>query len=152
MAEITAELKLTGWNASQLLLRVPIIMAKYGDVMDRQLKEEIKTVQYYWPNKTERRNGITVSSPRDIVDLGNFFRSQRRDFDNATTIRFTWNVKNKQGEPYAAKILEGYSYITKSGRAIEKPGRNWIKPALEKHPLDHFFIREWRRLSRSGGL
>ena len=109
MADITAELKLTGWNASQLLLRVPIIMAKYGDVMDPQLKEEIKTVQYYWPNETQRRNGITVSSPRDIVDLGNFLRSQRRDFDNATTIRFTWNVKNKQGEPYAAKILEGYT-------------------------------------------
>ena len=87
MADITAELKLTGWNASQLLLRVPIIMAKYGDVMDPQLKEEIKTVQYYWPNETQRRNGITVSSPRDIVDLGNFLRSQRRDFDNATTIR-----------------------------------------------------------------
>ena len=172
MADITAELKLTGWNASQLLLRVPIIMAKYGDTIGPQFKEEIKAVQYPWPNETVRRGRYNkaktdrqrkkvlkeqgglpytiAGSPRDIVDSRTFLNSQRRKTSSNSsgiTITFTWDPVSEKGFHYAKSILEGY--ITKSGRAM--PGRNWIKPALEKHPLDRFFIREWRRLSRSGG-
>ena len=55
MADITAELKLTQWNASQLQLRIPIIMNKYSDTIWSQFKEEIKAVQYPWPNETVRR-------------------------------------------------------------------------------------------------
>jgi hypothetical protein len=145
MAEIRAQLDLTSWNATQLLLRVPIIIRAYGDVLDKQLKEEIKAVQYDWPRPTKRRNGKTVTSPRDIVDSGRFLRSQRREYPDATTLLFTWSAKSDSGFMYAGLILTGGSI---GPRSTPIPGRNWIKPALDKYPLDQFFIREWRKLGR----
>lgn len=146
MAEISARLDLKGWNGAQLALRVPTILRAYGDVMDKQLKEEIKTVQFAWPNVTKRRNGSTAGTTRDIVDTGNFLRSQRRDYPNATTLRFTWDAKSKAGFMYAGIILTGGSI---GKRSTPIPPRNWIKPALDKYPLDQFFIKEWRRLGSS---
>ena len=35
--------------------------------------------KWTWPNKTLRKNGQEVTSPRDIVDLGNLRASQRRE-------------------------------------------------------------------------
>lgn len=145
MAEISASLDLKGWNATQLALRIPVIIRAYGDVMDRQLKEEIKAVQYDWPRETRRRNGTVVGSPRDIVDTGRFLRSQRREYPDATTLRFTWDAKSDAGFMYAGVILTGYT----TSRGTPVPGRNWIKPALDKYPLNEFFIREWRRLAQN---
>ena len=147
MAEISANLELRGWNQTQLLLRVPIILRRYGDVMDKELKDQIKAVKWSWPNKTRRRNGTIVGSPRDIVDTGNFLRSQRREYPDATTLRFTWDAKSKGGFMYAGLILTGGVVGERSTPYKE---RNWIKPALDKHPLNEFFIREWRRLAGSG--
>lgn len=138
--QVKATYKLTGWNANQLKLRVPFILTNYGKVLDLRLKEEIKTVQFSWPRPTKRRNGATVTSPRDIVDLGGFLRSQRRDRPSATQLRFTWST------PYAPLILSGYT----TSRGTVVPGRNWIKPALDAIPLDQFFAAEWRKLSRGG--
>lgn len=144
--QVQATYKLTGWNATQLKLRVPAILTKYGGVLDQQLKEEIKTAQFSWPRQTKRRNGATVSSPRDIVDLGGFLRSQRRDRPSATQLRFTWDAKSKGGFAYAPLILTGYT--TNKGTVV--PGRNWIKPALRAEPLDTFFATEWQRLAGKG--
>jgi hypothetical protein len=136
--QVRASFRLTGWNANQLKLRVPQILGTYQTVLDKQLKTEIKTPQFEWDFVTKRRNGTTVSSPRDIVDLGGFLRSQRRSFDGRTTITFSWDV------PYANPILQGY--ITKRKGTLVK-GRNWIKPALENAPLDTYFADQWRKLS-----
>ena len=136
--QVRASFKLTGWNANQLKLRVPQILGTYQTVLDRQLKEEIQSPQFGWPRETKRRNGATVTSPRDIVDLGGFLRSQRSDFNGRTTITFSWDV------PYANLILQGY--ITKRKGTLV-PGRNWIKPALENAPLDAYFAEQWRKLS-----
>jgi len=137
--QVKANFKLTGWNANQLKLRVPQILTTYGKVLGDQLKEEIQTPQFGWPRATKRRNGQTVSSPRDIVDLGGLLRSQRRDRPSATQLRFTWEPKSKDGFMYAGLILTGYT--TSKGTLV--PGRNWIKPALEKQPLDRFFAEQW---------
>lgn len=145
MAEIQARLELKGWNATQLKLRIPTIIRAYGDVMDAQLKQEIQAVQFDWPRQTRRRNGSTVGSLRDIVDTGNFLRSQRRDYPDATTLRFTWDAKSDRGFMYAHIILAGYT--TSTGKAM--PPRDWIKPALDKHPLNAFFVAEWRRLGQN---
>jgi len=141
--QVKATYKLTGWNSTQLKLRVPVILTAYGKVIDQQLKQEIKTAQFDWPRPTKRRNNSTVSSPRDIVDLGGFLRSQRRDRPSATQLRFTWDAKSDKGFPYAPLILTGYT----TSRGTVVPGRNWIQPALEAVPLDQFFAREWRRLA-----
>lgn len=144
--QVQASFKLTGGNAPQLKLRVPQILTKYGTVLDQQLKAEIQTQQFSWPRSTKRRNGATVTSPRDIVDLGGLLRSQRRDRPSATELRFTWDAKSKGGFAYALLILTGYT--TSKGTVV--PGRNWIKPALENAPLEPFFAAEWRKLSSLG--
>jgi len=144
--QVKANFKLSGWNATQLKLRVPQILTTYGTVLDQQLKAEIKTQQFSWPRPTKRRNNSTVSSPRDIVDLGGFLRSQRRDRPSATELRFTWDAKSSGGFAYAPLILTGYT--TNKGTVV--PGRNWIKPALEHQPLEPFFAKEWQRLSQLG--
>lgn len=146
--QVKANFKLTGWNANQLKLRVPTILTNYGKVLGDQLKEEIQLPQFSWPRSTKRRNGQTVSSPRDIVDLGGLLRSQRRDRPSATQLRFTWEPKSKDGFMYAGLILTGYT--TSKGTLV--PGRNWIKPAFDKQPLDRFFAEQWRRLDDLGGL
>lgn len=135
-ASVVASWKLTKWTGSDLRRRVPAILTRYGKVLDQQLKEEIKTVQYPWPRETKRKNKSTVNSPRDIVDLGDFLRSQSRDRPSVTELRFSWSA------PYSALIFNGYS--TKRGNVV--PPRNWIKPALEKRPLDAFFREQWASL------
>ena len=143
--QVKADFKLTGWNAPQLKLRVPQILTAYGGVLDKQLKEEIKATQFSWPRSTKRRNGATVTSPRDIVDSGAFVRSQRRDRPTATQLRFTWDVQSK-GFAYAPLILTGYT--TSKGTVV--PGRNWIQPALLNQPLEPFFAAQWNKLSGLG--
>ena len=89
-----------------------------------------------------------MGSPRDIVDSGTFLRSQRREYPSATQLVFTWDAKSDKGFMYAGLILTGYVV---GPRSTVVPPRNWIKPALDKHPLNSFFIAEWRKLS-SGNL
>lgn len=144
--QVKTQFKLTGWNAPQLKMRVPVILTAYGSVLDQQLKAEIQTARYSWPRSTKRRNGSTAGSPRDIVDLGGFLRSQRRDRPSATQLRFTWDAKSSKGFSYAPLILTGYT--TNKGTVV--PGRNWIKPALKAAPLDSFFATEWKRLAAKG--
>ena len=146
--QVKASFKLKGWKGNQLQLRVPTFLTKYGAVIGQKLKEEIQTPQFAWPRSTKRRNGQTVSSPRDIVDLGGLLRSQRRDRPSATELRYTWETKSSNGFMYAGLILTGYT--TSKGTVV--PGRNWIKPALDKQPLEKFFAEKWRRLDGIGGL
>lgn len=171
MAEIDVRWSLQGWNANQLRLRVPQIVNAYGQVLDVQLKEEIKSVQFAWPRPTYRtgllrktksikrsleiyqaqgrRAGYWVYSPRDIVDSGNFLRSQDRSYPTATSVQFKWDAKSEKGFPYAASILLGSAgFVSYTGAPY--PPRDWITPALTKLPLDRFFAREWQRLGASG--
>lgn len=155
---VQATYKLTGWNATQLKLRIPAILTAYDKVLFPQFKEEIKRQQFTWPNETRRygkllratnlktrakiradQGGLpyrTVGSPRDIVDSGDFINSQERVRSGATELVYRWNA------PYAALILTGYT--TNKGTVL--PPRNWIKPALDARPLDAFFAEQWRRL------
>jgi uncharacterized protein with gpF-like domain len=135
--QVRASYKFTGWNAKQLKLRIPAILTAYDKVIYPQFKEEMKAVNYEWPRQTRRRNGQTVGSPRNIVDLGTLMNSQERIRDSATQLTYRWNA------PYAALVLTGYT----TSRGTVVPGRNWIKPALDAVPLDQFFAREWRRLA-----
>jgi hypothetical protein len=137
---VQATFKLTGWNANQLKLRVPAILTAYDKVIYPQFKTELETERYGWPRATRRRNKTTVTSPRDIVDLGGLRRSQERIRSSATQLTYRWNA------PYAALVLTGYE----TSRGTIVPGRDWIKPALDAIPLDRFFADQWRRLGGSG--
>ena len=138
MVVIKSQFKLTGWRGQQMKLRVIEVMTAYGQEIDKQLKEEIKLVQFFWPGTTYRKNGTIERSPRDIVDLGNFLRSQRRTRPKATQIKFTWGGGSVN---YAGIILAGRS------DTAAYPGRNWILPALKNLPMDDFFAAQWRRLA-----
>lgn len=143
MPVIQSRLRITAFRSEELIRRVPKILTDYGKALDQQLKEEIKAEQFSWPGATRRRNGSTVTSPRDIVDTGAFLRSQRRRRINLTTIRFDWGGSG--GVTYAGNIYQGIP-----GRNY--PARDWIKPALDALPIGEFFAREWRRLQNTPNL
>ena len=137
---VRATWQLEGWTGDELRRRVPFIMTGYAAKVDLQLKEEIKLVQFPWPGKTYRRNGTIEGSPRDIVDTGAFLKSQNRRRDSPTQVTFTWGGTG--GVTYAGIILQG--------KGPSYPARDWIRPALEKVPLDRYFRDEWSRLAREG--
>jgi hypothetical protein len=165
MAIIQSRLRLSAFRSDELIKRAPQILKLYGRALDQQLKEEIRKPQFDWPGETRRygallratnlrtrakiRNAqgglpyVTVGSPRNIVDTGNFLRSQKRKQVNQATIRFTWG--DDRVVTYAGAIYQGIP-----GRNY--PARDWIKPALDALPIGEFFAREWRRLQNTAGL
>ncbi len=138
---IKTRLTLRNFDPDALIRRLPKIVSDYGAVLDARLREEIRSVQYPWPGVTQRRNGETVGSPRDIVDTGAFLRSQRRRRINLTTIRFEWGGSG--GVTYAGYIFQGIP-------SKAYPARDWITPALKAEPIGPFFQREWARLAAAG--
>lgn len=69
-----------------------------------------------WPydGETERKNGEIVSSPRDIFDLGELYRSGRDSFSISQggidiTASWDWDAKNDSGRGYAWYVHEGLS-------------------------------------------
>jgi len=142
MTTARSTLRVATIKADDLIRRLPAILTTYGAALDKQLKEEIKLVQFPWTStRTYRRNGTIEGTPRDIVDTGAFLKSQRRRRVNVTTIRFTWGGSG--GVTYAGYIYEGIP-------SRNYPARDWIKPALDALPIDLFFRLEWRRLEKKG--
>lgn len=143
MSQIQVTAKLTGFSTQFIKTRTPIILRQYDAVLFPAFKAEISAMQFSWPRTTLRRNGQLVSSPRDIVDTGAFRASQQRYTLGAAglSLGYRWGGP---AAPYAPLILAGY--VTDKGSIV---GRDWIKPALDKHPLDKFFAAQWRRLSGS---
>lgn len=142
MTQIRATAKLTGFSPQFISARVPIILRQYDAVIFPVFKTEISTAQFPWPRTTVRRNGQVVGSPRDIVDLGRLRASQQRFTLGAAGLSLGYRWGGPQA-PYAPLVLTGY--VTSRGSVV--PGRDWILPALNRHPLDVFFAQQWRRLS-----
>lgn len=142
MTQIRATAKLTGFSPQFITARVPIILRQYDAVIFPAFKTEMSTAQFPWPRTTIRRNGQVVGSPRDIVDLGRLRASQQRFTLGAAGLSLGYRWGGPQA-PYAPLVLTGY--VTSRGSVV--PGRNWILPALNRHPLDVFFAQQWRRLS-----
>jgi hypothetical protein len=128
-------------DPSRFIARSAEILRAYDTVIFPAFKEEIKAAQFSWPRPTKRRNGDTVTSPRDIVDTGDFLSSQFRRQEAPLSLRltYTWGGRGT-GVNYAGYILTGIP-------ARGYPGRDWIKPVFTDHPLDRFFATNWRRLA-----
>jgi hypothetical protein len=67
-----------------------------------------------WPynGETERKNGELATSPRNIFDLGDLYRSGRDSFSITQggmdiTASWDWNAKNSSGRGYAWYVHEG---------------------------------------------
>lgn len=52
-----------------------------ADKYNRAMKVSIRGKFWNWPNTTRRRNGTTVTSPRDIVDTSDLLNSQTMRFE-----------------------------------------------------------------------
>lgn len=137
MTTIRAEFNLTGFEPSAIIDRVPVIISNYADHIGPQFKAAIEASVYDWPRSTRRSDGSVVTSPRNIVDTGNFRRSQTRRRESATSIRFTWG--GSYGVTYAGYILQGIP-------ERNYPPRDWITPVLNRNPLARYFRQEWSRL------
>ena len=109
-------------QATKAILKAILIEALEVVVRDlaNAFQSLIEARIYAWPNTTQRQNGSVVTSPRDIVDTGEFKRSQRLERPNPHIFNFVWDAQ------YAAYIY--YGYRTLGGNQM--PGRDWISPAL----------------------
>ena len=96
-----------------------IALFKLVPILDRQFTEEIQTVQWGWPGTTKRKNGQTVSTPRDIIDTGDLMRSQKNQKINNFTWRWTWDVN------YSKVVHNGAVFKT----GLNYPARPWTKTA-----------------------
>lgn len=61
---------------------------------------------------TERKNGDTVGSPRDIYDLGELYNSGKKSYNftsstNGAIARWYWDATNSSGKEYAMYVHEG---------------------------------------------
>ena len=134
-------------DPSRFIARSAEILRAYDSVIFPAFKEEIKAAQFSWTERPTRRRGkkgeapYTVTSPRDIVDTGDFLSSQFRRQEAPLSLRltYTWGGRGT-GVNYAGYILTGIP-------ARGYPGRDWIKPVFTDHPLDRFFATNWRRLA-----
>ena len=103
--------------------------------LDRQFTEEIQTVEWGWPGVTKRKNGETVYSPRDIVDLGDLMRSQRNQKIDNFTWRWTWDVEYSSVVHNGAVLKQGGNY----------PARPWTKTAIRVIDPDKIISDTLRR-------
>ena len=116
---------------------VPVALNDVADKLNDEFQAQIEQVKWTWPNKTKRKNGATVESPRDIVDLGNLRSSQTRENIGPLQVEWTWRTD------YSAVVHEG----PKLKNGGELPARPWTKDAEEEvKPLKHFADRLRREL------
>lgn len=121
--------------------RIQKLLQNYSPLIGQQFQTEIKAVRFSWPNTTERQNGEVVSTPRNIVDTGDFLRSQQPGKVSSSGAG-TYSLSFKWTAPYALAIYLGYYNY----RFEPKKVRNWIKFALEAVPTKTFFEDNWNQV------
>ena len=125
--------RVENWNPGIIRQKLAGILLDYRPVLAEQLKTEIRTSQFSWPGITQRRNGSSVGSPRNIVDTGAFLASQRDFQVEQLKLAYAWGGPG--GVTYAGIILRG--------KNMKYPPRDWISPALQKQPLVPFIRARW---------
>lgn len=83
------------------------------DVND-YFRDQFLDDKWSYPGETKRKNGDVVTSPRDIYDLGDLYKSGRDGFKIEQggvdiTASWNWDAKNSSGRGYAWYVHEGLS-------------------------------------------
>lgn len=83
------------------------------DVND-YFRDQFLDDKWPYPGETKRKNGDVVTSPRDIYDLGDLYKSGRDGFGIEQggvdiTASWNWDAKNSSGRGYAWYVHEGLS-------------------------------------------
>jgi len=119
------------------------------------LDQNIGSDVWNWPRDTDRANGETVGSPRDIVDTGKLAASlelKESFLKTKSTIQIMYKA------PYAALMHYGGAirpYGNPNAPTVIIPGRPWVEATINgTHGLPEFdggpagqkgFLEEWRK-------
>jgi hypothetical protein len=95
------------------------------DWADKDFDQQMTSEKWLWENKdaenrTRRKNGEIVGSPRDIVDTGALLQSKQRQQIGKSITEFVWE------DDIAELVHDGGR--TKAGGAY--PARPWTEPTL----------------------
>jgi hypothetical protein len=142
-----ATVRFTSWNASQIFLKVPAILASYGGAVAPMLQETIKSKAYDYPVTSVRKVGlysgkIVPKGKRDIVDTGELLNSQTEPEIKGNKLTIKWTA------PYSKAVLDGGYLVGTVRDWYEAPSRDWITPVLEAKPPGRFFVQEWQKLGK----
>lgn len=120
------------------------------DVNDH-FRDEFLEDKWPYDGETRRKNGELATSPRNIFDLGELYRSGRDSFSISQggkdiTASWDWDAKNSSGRGYAWYVHEGLSTNLSprpwtdvfqqkdlfAGSSLSKELRGRIRSALSK--------------------
>lgn len=96
------------------------------DWADKDFDQQMTSEKWLWENKspdnrTRRKNGEIVTSPRDIVDTGALLQSKRRQQIGKSITEFIWEDEVAELVHDGGKAKGGGAY----------PARPWTQPTLE---------------------
>jgi hypothetical protein len=103
----------------------------FSDVVEEfseQCKKEIADPKWSWPRTTERQNGSTAGTTRDIVDTGKLLASQRVKIASLAA-DIDWGVQ--------------YSAIVHQGNGTTVPARPWTETALHSKDWAKRLEEKW---------
>jgi hypothetical protein len=111
-------------NRGQLDSKINRAFADTADAYADQCQQELRSDKWNWPGETIRSSGVTVGSPRDIVDTGDLINSQQPTRIQQQGDRTVATIE--YSSDHAAVVHEGWADQT------IYPGRPWSKTALEE--------------------
>ncbi|MFZ9998766.1 MAG: hypothetical protein ACO3HP_03920 [Candidatus Nanopelagicaceae bacterium] len=101
------------------------VFARAMDWADNDFDQQISSEKWNWKGadfETKRKNGQTVTEPRDIIDTSALLNSKQRQDVASSITEFEWTA------PYAEGVHDGYT----DRRSGEKnPPRPWTEPTIE---------------------
>jgi hypothetical protein len=100
------------------------VFARAMDWADNDFDQQILSEQWDWKGpdfETRRKNGQTVTEPRDIVDTSALLNSKRREDSAGSITEFEWTA------PHAEGVHDGY--VARGGN--RNPARPWTEPTIE---------------------
>lgn len=115
MAELIAD-----WRDLDNALNTALSGVAIG--LDQALDAAIESPIWAWPRETQRANGETVGSPRNIVDQGELLRSKR----------FTQGTNSADWEWTAEHALFVHEGVTLRN-GTELPARRWTEFAVNAY-------------------
>ena len=155
-----AKLKVTQWNADQLLARSAQILQDFGPQVAFQAEQELSKKEYQWPRErsdgtrivTYRKNGTKVTTPRDIVDTGELMNSATAPVvlagERGSRLQIKWTA------PYSKAVQEG-GYLIGSVRAsYVARARDWIARTYKQlktggeRPFLPYVLQRWKSLAK----
>jgi len=100
------------------------------DWADKDFDQQMVDSKWAWEtnnpknptNRTRRKNGEVVTSPRDIVDTGALLQSKKRDPINSSITEFVW-------EDDVAELVHDGGRLKGGGIY---PARPWTEPTLQE--------------------